>query len=81
MAKGWMKCTFKTMKIVEKNISHMWSYNAHVLFLKWWIVGFDENTKRLEITPVWVHLPGLPLIFWSKEVFMEIGNSLGFYYE
>jgi hypothetical protein len=44
-------------------------------------VDFDASTEKLAITPVWVCLPGLPLILWSKEVFKEIGNALGFFYE
>jgi hypothetical protein len=31
--------------------------------------------------PVWVHILGLPLILWSKEVFEKIGNTLGTFYE
>jgi len=31
--------------------------------------------------PVFVWILALPLIFWTKDVFKEMGNLLGFYYE
>ena len=38
---------------------------------------FDAQTEKLNESPVWVKLPGLPLQFWFDSVFMSIGNTLG----
>jgi hypothetical protein len=35
----------------------------------------------MEYYPIWVRLPGLPLILWLDEVFSEISNALGLFYE
>jgi hypothetical protein len=66
-----------THKILAGN----WTFGAQTLFLKKWSVDFDVASERVEISLVWVHLPGLPLIFWSDDVFKEIGNTIGYFYE
>ena len=38
---------------------------------------FDAQTEKLNESPVWVKLPGLPLQFWFDSVFTSIGNTLG----
>jgi hypothetical protein len=49
--------------------------------VKKWSLDFDASTKRLAIATVWVRLLGFPLILWLKEVFKEIRNTPGFFYE
>eukprot|EP01018_Ginkgo_biloba_P000430 Gb_04206 [translate_table: standard] len=42
-----------------------------------------EDVKKLQLdyTPVWVKVPGLPIDFWSLEVFKKIGNELAMFLE
>eukprot|EP01018_Ginkgo_biloba_P010712 Gb_14385 [translate_table: standard] len=50
--------------------------------LKVWLKEeWESMRERSSSLPVWVKLPGLPLDFWSNEVFKEIGNSLGSFIE
>jgi hypothetical protein len=35
----------------------------------------------MEIIPIWVRIPSLPLVLWLEDVFEETCNSLGLYYE
>jgi hypothetical protein len=58
-----------------------WNHTAQALFLKRWMVDFDATLERLEITPIWVCLIGLPLIFWSEDIFRELGNAISFLYK
>jgi hypothetical protein len=51
------------------------------MLLNKWNIKFDVWSTSVEILLVWVHIPGLPLIRWSKEVFEKIGNTLGTFYE
>jgi hypothetical protein len=46
-----------------------------------WRVEFYMKFERLELVPKWVRHPGLLLILLLDEVFKEIGNALGFFYE
>lgn len=45
-----------------------------------WSIHFDVLAKKLDIIPIWVSPPRLSLMFWSKKVFKEIGNTSSFYY-
>lgn len=37
---------------------------------------FDPEQERVDVGPIWVHLPGIPLHFWMKDIFKRIGNAL-----
>jgi len=81
LAKHWMEWTFCLDLGMHKFLLGSWSFGAKTLFMKKWIVDFDATFEKVEISPMWVHLMGLPLIFWSTVVFKEIGKTIGFYYE
>jgi len=49
------------------------------VLLKWWSPLFDREHEQIGAGLIWVRLPGLPLQFWSEEVFIRIGNALGTY--
>jgi hypothetical protein len=38
---------------------------------------FDARKERLDVVPIWVHLPFLLVDFWSREIFSKIGNTMG----
>eukprot|EP01018_Ginkgo_biloba_P039380 Gb_12932 [translate_table: standard] len=58
-----------------------WKWDSTPLWLNRWSPFFDARKERMDLMPVWVKLPGLPLEFWSLEVFKAIGNVLGHFVE
>lgn len=40
---------------------------------------FDLELERVDARPIWVHLPGLPFHFWTKDIFKRIGDAIGTY--
>jgi hypothetical protein len=81
LAKGWLAWITREVADATKLLLSGGVGVHQELFLKKWLVDFDAHTEILAITMVWVFLPSLPLILWSEEVFKEIRNSLGFFYE
>jgi len=65
----------------DKNFQQKWQRGSQFLFLKKWCLQFNANSFHMEYYPIWVRLPGLPLILWLDEVFSEIGNALELFYE
>jgi len=51
------------------------------IFLKYWTPSFDAKRERMDVVPVWVQLPGLPMQYWNPICFSAIGNKLGEYIE
>ena len=51
------------------------------MLLKHWTPLFDPETEQIGVGPIWIRLPGLPLQYWSKDIFRRIGNSLGTFME
>ncbi len=49
------------------------------VLLKRWSPLFDSEREQIGVGPLWVRLSGLPLQYWSKEVFIKIGNTLGIF--
>ena len=49
------------------------------LIIKHWSPLFDAQRKIMEKEPIWVRLPGLPVIYWKLTRFEAIGNRLGEY--
>jgi hypothetical protein len=49
------------------------------MLLNKWSPLFDANKEIINKVPIWVHLPGILVDFWTKESFKEIGNVLGLF--
>lgn len=49
------------------------------VLLKCWSPLFNPEWEKIGVGPIWVRLPSLPLQYWSKAVFVRIGNVLGTY--
>jgi hypothetical protein len=81
LAKGWLAWTFRSEQDASAILSGRWCYGTQALFLKRWTPEFNASTARQEITPIWVRLPGLPISFWTEEIFHKIGSTLGHFYE
>ena len=43
-------------------------------------MGINTLHSTLRNQFVWMKLPGLPLEFWTKWVFAEIGDSIGYFF-
>jgi hypothetical protein len=57
----------------------MWSFT--LLTLKIWSPHFDPRIEWSTTQPIWDKLLGLPLEFWSLDVFSAIENSSGTFLE
>lgn len=51
---------------------------ALVLLMQWSPL-FDPKREQIGAGPIWVRLPRVPLQYWSGDVFVSIGNTLGTY--
>lgn len=58
-------------------LARNWHIEMASVFLKRWTPLFDPKREQIGARPIWVRLPRLPLQFWSEEVFVKIGNTLG----
>lgn len=67
-----LKSTEEAQCILQRN----WCIDSSSLALKMWTPLFDANWERLNIAPICVHLPWLPLDYCSPWVLKDIGNSL-----
>jgi hypothetical protein len=38
---------------------------------------FDASKEHADISPLWVRIPILPMEYWTKKSFTELGNALG----
>jgi hypothetical protein len=46
------------------------------LFLNHWSLDFNPE-KEIMVSPMWVRMPHVPLIFWDEISLGDIGNKLG----
>lgn len=77
--RGWFALRFARADHTNWVLSSHWHFeHAHVL-LKRWTPMFDPETEQIGIGPIWVRLPGLPLQYWSEDIFRRIGNAMGTY--
>jgi hypothetical protein len=47
------------------------------IVLKRWNPIFYPKWERVDVVPVWVQLPGLPMQYWNSVCFSVIGKKLG----
>lgn len=77
LERGWFTMLFAHKANVNWVLDRNWSFGKRPLFLQRWTPLFDAQTEKLNESPVWVKLPGLPLQFWFDSVFKSIGDTLG----
>jgi hypothetical protein len=51
------------------------------IVLKCWTSIFYAKRERVDVVPVWVRLPGLPMQYWNSACFSTIGSRLGDFLE
>jgi hypothetical protein len=81
LAKGWFSFIFTATTNVSWVLSKTWSMLGTPIFLKCWTPSFYMKRERMDVVPVWVRLPGLPMQYWNPVHFSAIGNKLGEYIE
>lgn len=58
-------------------LSKHWHIELALVLLKHWSPPFDPKCEHLGVGSIFVRLPGLPLHFWSEDIFKWTGNALG----
>ena len=58
-----------------------WVWDHNPVVLKPWSPMFDTNREHMDIIPLWVQLPSLPLHYWTPDNLKNIGNPLGSFLE
>jgi len=77
--RGWFALRFARADHTNWVLSSFWHFEHAPVLLKRWTPIFDPATEQIGIGPVWIRLPGLPLQFWSEDIFRRIGNAIGVY--
>ena len=79
--RGWFALRFARADHTSWVLSSFWHFEKAPVLLKRWSPLFDSETEKIGVGPVWIRLLGLPLQYWSEDIFRRIGNSLGTYME
>lgn len=78
-AKGFFIASFTSFLNRDSVLGKLWAWGDHSLSVKPWTTSFNPLTKPLNVHPVWVHLPNLPLHFWEHSCYKAISNSIGYF--
>jgi hypothetical protein len=79
LAKGWFAFVFTASLMSLGFFPKLGVWSDTPIVLKRWTPGFDAKRERVDVVPVWVRLPGLPMQYWNPVRFSAIGNKLGEY--
>jgi len=77
LTRGWFAVTFAKEEDLPKILNRSWSLDHSPVLLKKWHPLFDASIERVDIIPIWVRMPALPLQYWSEFHLRGIGNMLG----
>lgn len=77
LTRGWFTFQFKNVEDVTWVLARNWSITSSSLLLKIWTLLFDANKEKLGELLVWVRLPTLPPLLWTKDVIKAIGGEIG----
>jgi len=77
LTRGWFAVTFAKEEDLSKILNRSWSLDHSPVLLKKWHPLFDASIERVDIIPIWVRMPALPLQYWSEFHLRGIGNMLG----
>jgi len=79
--RGWFAFKFKKEEELRRILNMNWHLNHSPVLLKPWHPMFDAGRERVDVSPVWVRMPALPLHFWELHHFKRIGDILGTFLE
>jgi len=77
LTRGWFAVTFAKEEDMSKILNKSWSLDHSPVLLKKWHPMFDASIERVDIIPIWVRMPALPLQYWNEFHLRGIGNMLG----
>ncbi|GLJ34773.1 hypothetical protein SUGI_0699880 [Cryptomeria japonica] len=78
LPKGHFLFSFSLLKDCVKILSSVpWLFRKQHLQLRKWCPGLKPDSALSSAIPTCVHLPGLPLEYWDKEIITVIANSFG----
>jgi len=75
--RGWFALRFVHADHTNWVLSSFWHFEHAPVLLKHWTPLFDPEIEQIGIGPVWIRLPGIPLQYWSEDIFRRIGNAIG----
>lgn len=81
LARDWFTLLFARDDYTTWILSKLWHIEHTSVLLKRWSPLFDPEREKLGAVPLWVIILGLPLHFWSEDIFRRIGNALSTYLE
>lgn len=81
LARRWFALHFHRPEYTQWILSQFWHIELAPILLKRWDPLFDPKREQLSAEPIWVRLPGLPMQFWTPQVFKRIRDALGTYLE
>lgn len=79
LLRGWFALHFAKENYTDLVLARYLHIEMASVLLKGRSPLFDPEREQIGAGPLWVRLSGLHLQYWSEEVFMCIGNSLGSY--
>jgi len=77
LTRGWFAVTFTKEEDLAKILNKSWSLDQSPVLLKKWHPMFDARIERVDLIPIWVKMPGLPLQYWNEFHLRGIGSMLG----
>jgi len=79
--RGWFAFKFIKEEELRRVLNMNWHLNHSPVLLKPWHPLFDASRERVDVIPIWVRMPALPLHFWELQHFKRIGDILGTFLE
>jgi len=81
LTRGWFAFRFKKEEELRRVLNMNWQLKNAPVLLKLWHPLFDASRERVDVSPVWVRMPALPLHYWDPYHFRKIGDILGTFLE
>ena len=81
LTKGWFAVTLEKEEDLRWIQNKSWHIDHSPVLLKPWSPMFDASKERLDVLPILVRLPTLPLHFWDMYHFRRIGDIIGSFLE
>ena len=77
--KGWFTLNLNCLAHTNWVLSTIWHIDQAPVLLRRWMPLFDPELERVDSSPIWVPLVGLPYHLWIEEVFRWIRDAMGTY--
>ena len=77
LSRGWILFRVKSEGDRQKLMGKSWKWGPSGQILKRWQVDFEADREPQNVQQVWAIFPGLPIIFWQKEILEAIGEKIG----